>query len=238
MDFGITARLAAASYIGLYPSRTRELKRLQDLRKVRSKDSAGSRDGRDHAALAHEAEALERAGRKLQSAGHTVHQVEDLLQDTIDGIHSNRNKDLPVVANERLLRSAEELATDIVGYARFEEEQLFPNLEPPEHFDAQRALGAYAAQRRAMSKEMGLDEPVGVREVMRRAAKRLRGPDGVIRTLDALAGGRHSDPEAATDSLGRLKDGARASRHDIESVKREQVDQRLKEIESLSTDDD
>ncbi|MCH7945884.1 MAG: hypothetical protein IIC73_07735 [Armatimonadetes bacterium] len=239
MDFGITARLATASYIGLYPSRVGELKRLRHQGKVRPKGPAGSPDDVcEHRSLAQEAEVLERAGRKLQSAGHTVHQVEDLLQDTIDGIHSNQSKDLPVVANERLLRSAEELATDIVGYARFEEEQLFPNLEPPAHFDAQGALGAYAAQRRTRRWQLGLDEPPGVREVMHRAGERLRGPDGVIPTLGTLADGRHSDPDAATDSLGRLKDGARASRRDIESVKREQVDQRLREIESNSAGDD
>jgi len=239
VDFGITARLAAASYIGLDPSRVRELKRLQNRKKVSSKDAAGSGDDScEHGSLAQEAAALERAGRKLQSAGHTVHQVEDLLQDTIDGIQSNQSKDLPVVANERLLRSAEELATDIVGYARFENEQLFPNLEPPAHFDAQRALGAYAAQRRARRWQLGLDEPPGVREAMHRAGERLRGPDGVIPTLGTLADGRHSNPDAATDSLGRLKDGARASRREIESVKREQVDPRLREIESSSMGDD
>lgn len=239
MEFGTSARLATASYIGLGPSPVRELKRLRYREKIRPKDPAGSPDDdREHASLAQQAEALERAGRKLQSAGHTVHQVEDLLQDTIDGIQSNQSKDLAVAANEQLLRSAEELATGIVGYARFEGKQLFPNLEPAAHFDAQRALGAYAVQRRARRRQLGLDEPTGVSEVMHRAGERLRGRDGVIPTLGTLADGRHSDPHAATESLGRLKDGARASRLDIESVKREQVDQRLREIESSSVDND
>ena len=197
-----------------------------------------SADVLEHGSLAQEAGTLERAGRKLQSAGHTIYQVEDLLQDTIDGIQSNERRELPVIANERLLWSAEELATDIVGYARFDDEQLFPNLEPPAHFDAHRALGAYAAQRRALPQQVEVDEPPVVSEVIQRAAERLRGPDGVIATLGGLAGGRHSNPDDTTDSLGRLKEGARATRHDIESVKREQVDGRLLEIEGNSAGND
>ncbi|MCH8980246.1 MAG: hypothetical protein IH945_13560 [Armatimonadetes bacterium] len=237
--FGISARLATASYIGLGPSRVRELKRLRYRKKVRTRDPSGPPDDvLEHGSLAQEAGTLERAGRKLQSAGHTIYQVEDLLQDTIDGIQSNEQRELPVIANERLLCSAEELATYIVGYARFEDEQLFPNLEPAAHLGAHRALGASSAQRRALRQQVEVDEPFAVREVIQRAAERLRGPDGVISTLGGLAGGRHSNPDDTTDSLGRLKEGARASRHDIESVNREQVDRRLREIEGNSADDD
>ena len=239
MEFGTSARLAAASFIDLNLSRVLELQKLRYRGKVRPTDPAGSLDDdREHASLAPEAEALERAGRKLQSAGHTIHQVEDLLQDTIDGIQSNQSKDLPVAANERLLRSAEELVTDIVGYARFEDEPLFPNLGRPAQFDAQRALGAYAAKKRSLRQQLGIDEPPGVREVVQAAGEWLRGPGGVIPTLGTLADGRHANPDAATDSLGRLKEGARASRRDIESVKREQVDQWLREIAISSFDDD
>lgn len=225
MDFSNYTRLVSANYIGLDLSAVRELKRSQERRKVRSKDSASSGSvGRDQA---NEQRTLERAGRKLDAAGHTVHQVEDLLADTIIGIKANYRKGLPIIASDRLLESAAEMADDILGYARHEGEPLFPAINPATDARTMKALGAYEVQKGALKADRDGKEPPEVRAVIKKTNAKLRGEDGVIPKIGELSQAGASGAEETSDSLDELQQDVNSTRKEIEQVKRDTVDSRL-----------
>ena len=234
MDFGEYTRLASANNIGLNLNSVRELKEAQERRRVRSKDPArqGAFGRDEEPARRH---ALERAGKKLEAAGHTVHQVEDLLADTIIGIRANYSKGLPIIASDRLLESAAEMADDILGYARHDGVPLLPNVKTPTDAMAKKALGAYDVQKEALKSAREGREPPEVRDVILKTNERLRGDDGVIPKIGELSESRTSSAEETTESLGELQTDVNSSRKDIEQVKRDVVDARL---DTVSEDGD
>jgi hypothetical protein len=219
VDFGINARLTQADYVGVDLNPVRELKKAQDGEKVRAKHQPeGGNVGRGLQSLEQQAQALERASKKLETAGQTVHQVEDLLHDTLSGFRANRAENRPHAANERLLKSADETAADIVGFASFDEEALFPPSTSPLRFEEKKALSAYAKQIAAHREQRGMSDPPDVAEVIEGTREKLRGEDGVLPTLGelALTGGR--DPDETDDKLSGLKEDMTHSRRDIAQV--------------------
>ena len=136
MDIGINARLTPSDYTGVDMTPVRELRRAHEARQVRAKDQSDSGNiSRGQQSVQQETERLERASKKLETAGRVVHQVVDLLQDTLIGLRLNRKELRPTSANQQLLQSADETANDIVGFARFDEEALFPPNTSPIKFE-------------------------------------------------------------------------------------------------------
>ena len=216
MDFRISGRLTPAEYAGLDLTPVRELKKAQEGEKVRAKDQPqGGTIERGQPSLEQKAQALERASKKLESAGQTVHQVEDLLHDTLTGFRSNRAEDRHPAANERLLRSADETAADIVSYARFDEEALFPPSTSPIKFETKKAMSAYGAHSAAMRESRGRADPPEVADAMGRTTERLRGEGGVLPTLGRLAAEGTRDLDETDRSLVVLRDQMGASRREL-----------------------
>jgi hypothetical protein len=147
-----------------------------------------------------------------------VHQVEDLLHDTLNGFRANRAENRPHAANERLLKSADETAAEIVGYASFDEEALFPPSTSPLRFEEKKALSAYAKQIAAHREQRGLTDPPDVAEVIDRTREKLRGEDGVLPTLGELALAGARDPDDTDDKLSGMKQDMALSRSDIAEV--------------------
>ncbi len=219
MDFGINARLTAADYVGVDMTPVRELKKAQEGEKVRAKhEPAGGTVGRGLPSLEQQAQALERASKKLETAGQTVHQVEDLLHDTLSGLRANRAENRPYAANERLLKSADETAADIVGFARFDDEAIFPPSTSPIKFEEKKAVNAYAKHSAALREQRGKNDLPDVADVIGRTNEKLRGEGGVLPTLGELADSGSRDQEATDRSLTGLKDGMTRSRRDIAKV--------------------
>jgi hypothetical protein len=202
VDFGNIGRLTPADYAGLDLTPVRELKRAHDGEKVRAKhEPQGGTVSREQTSLERQAQALERASKKLESAGQTVHQVEDLLHDTLTGFRANRAEHRHPTANERLLRSADQTAADIVGYARFDEETLFPPSTSPIKFEAKKAVTAYGSHAAAM--RAGQDPPE-VAAALGKTRERLRGEHGVLPTLGRLAETGAKDPDGTDRALSGL----------------------------------
>lgn len=234
MDFGNYTRLASADYIGLDMSSVRSLKRAQDKAKVRTKDSSNSGSvSRDSASP--EREARKRAGKKLDTAGHTIHQVEDILADTILGIRSNFSKGLPTIVNDKLLKSAEEMAEDIVGYARHDGELLFPISSGPIHAVTVRALGAYGAQSSSLKAGRGEVDLPQVRDVIEQTNEKLRGEEGVLPRISELAEKGTADELETVRDLSSIRKDARTTRREIEEIKSEFVDEKL-DLDSKTDD--
>ena len=219
MDFGINSRLTASDYASLDLTPVRELKRAQEAEKVQPKHQpdAGTIT-REQQSLEQNAQALERASKKLETAGQAVHQVEDLLHDTLDGLRAIRVEHRHPAASERLLKSADETANDIVGFARFDEEQLFPPTSSPLRLEEKKALSAYERHAAAVRAHRGKTDLPEVAEVLGRTNEKLRGEGGVLPTLGALAQTGARDPDATDLSLTGLKDGMTASREEISAV--------------------
>jgi hypothetical protein len=220
VDFGINARLTPADYVGVDMTPVRELKRAQEAERVRAKsDPDAGTIARGQQPLEQQAQALERASKKLESAGQTVHQVEDLLHDTLSGFRANRAEHRHPAANERLLKSADETAADIVGLARFDEEALFPPTTSPIKFEEKKAVNAYAQHAAAMRQQRGTTDPPEVAEVLGKTNVRLRGEGGVLPTLGELAETGARDPDATEGSLQGLSEDMSASRHELAAVR-------------------
>lgn len=215
MDFSINARLTQADAIGVDLTPLRELRRAQEAARVNPKGQTGHGSIlRGHESAQQTAQVVERAARQLEAADGTVHQVEDLLHDTISGFRTNRNLREPPIATERLLRSASEVAQDIVGFARFDEEMLFPPLASPVKIEYRKAARAYAGQ----SKGKVMSEPPAARAVLADVNHRLRGPRGVLPTLDSLADSGIDDLDATDTSLAELRASMGESRNEISAV--------------------
>lgn len=221
MDFGINARLTASDYVGVDMAPVREAKRAHEASKVRSKDQAEAGTiKREQESLEQAVQRLERASQKLETAGRTVHQVEDLLDDTLSGFRANRAENRPASANQRLLQSADETAHDIVGFARFDEEMVFPPSGSPIRFEHAQARNAYAKHNKALRDHRGTNDSPEVRDVIDRTNYRLRGEGGVLPTLNLLSEKGHENPELTEDSLSGLKQGMNDSRAEIDSTRR------------------
>lgn len=205
MDFGINTRLTAGDYVGVDMTPIRELKKANEGEKVRAKhEASGGSVSRSLQSLEQQAQALERASKKLETAGQTVHQVEDLLHDTLQGFRANNAENRPVAANERLLRSADQTAADIVGFARYDEEALFPPSTSPIRFEEKKAVSAYARHDAAVREQRGKNDPPEVAAAIGRTNDRLRGKEGVLPTLGELAETGARDPERTDRSLSGL----------------------------------
>jgi hypothetical protein len=220
VDFGLNARLTPSDYLGVDMNPVRELKRAHEATKVRAKDSADAGTiERGQASLEQDVQALERAGNKLETAGRTVHQVEDLLTDALTGFRANHAEGKHPSANERLLKSADETASDIVGFARFGEEMVFPPSAMPLKFEQKQAANAYAGHKKAFKEQQSLTEHPAVADVLGRTNERLRGEGGVLPTLSQLAETGAADPAGTDESLTDLKDGMGESRAEIEATR-------------------
>lgn len=221
MDFGINARLTPSDYVGVDMTPVREMKRAHEATKVHAKSQpeAGTAS-RDLESAEQAVQRLERASRKLEAAGRTVHQVEDLLDDTLSGYRANRAENQLPSSNQRLLQSAGETAGDIVGFSRFDEEMVFPPDSSPIRFEAQRAKDAYAKQARAFNEQRNTNDMPEVRDVIARTNHKLRGEGGVLPTLNLLSEKGHEDPDLTETSLTGLKKGMNDSRAEIDSTRR------------------
>ena len=220
MDFGVNAPLTPSDYVGVDMTPIRELKRAHEATKVPPTSSAdGGTIQRGQVSPEKDAKSLERAGQKLETAGRAVHQVEDLLHDTLTGFRTNRAADQPESANERLLRSADETANEIVSYVRYDEEMVFPPTSMPLRFEQKQALGAYAKQKKALKDQRSLEDLPVVSDVLQRTNEKLRGEGGVLPTLSVLSETGARDPEGTDETLSGLKDGMGVSRQEIDAAR-------------------
>ena len=227
MDFGINTRLTAGDYVGVDMTPIRELKKANEGEKVRAKQEAsGGTVSRSLQSLEQQAQALERASKKLETAGQTVHQVEDLLHDTLQGFRANNAENRPVAANERLLRSADQTAADIVGFARYDEEALFPPSTSPVKFEEKKAVNAYARHDAAVRELRGKSDPPEVAAAIGRTNDRLRGKEGVLPTLGELAETGARDPERTDRSLSGLKLDLSHARRDLAETRQSVLERR------------
>jgi hypothetical protein len=199
----------------------RELRRAHEARQVRAKDQSDSGNiSRGQQSVQQETERLERASKKLETAGRVVHQVVDLLQDTLIGLRLNRKELRPTSANQRLLQSADETANDIVGFARFDEEALFPPNSSPIKFEEQRAVKAYAQHKKTMDETQNRTDPPEAALALALTNDRLRGDGGVLPTLGRLSKTGHEDPEGTDRSLIGLHRGMYDSRVELDSARK------------------
>lgn len=220
MDFGLNARLTPSDYLGVDMNPVRELKRAHEATKVRAKDSSDAGTiARGQSSIEQDVQALERAGDKLEAAGRTVHQVEDLLTDALTGFRANHAEGKHPSANERLLRSADETASEIVGFARFGEEMVFPPSAMPLKFEQKQAATAYALHKKAFIEQQSLSDHPVVAYVIDRTNEKLRGEGGVLPTLSQLAETGAADVVGTDESLTGLKQGMGESRVEIEEAK-------------------
>jgi hypothetical protein len=195
---------------------------------VRAKDQSDAGTiARGQASVEQKVQGLERASKKLETAGRTVHQVEDLLLDTLLGFRQNRRENKPSSANQSLLQSADETASDIVGMARFDEEMVFPPESSPIKFEEKKAVDAYKRHDKAMKEQSNrLDPPVAA-VALTNARQRLRGEDGVLPTLGRLSQDGHLDPRSTDRSLVVLHKGMNDSRAELDSARRSVQEQAL-----------
>lgn len=238
MDFGINTRLTPGDYIGVDMTQVRELKRAHESNTVRAKsESNAGTINNGQRSIEQEVQQLENASKKLEAAGRTVHQVEDLLQDTLIGFRLNRQESRPASANQRLLQSADETANDIVGFARFDQEMLFPPNNSPIKFEEQKAVDAYSKHKKAMKDVRHRNDPPDAAHALAVTHERLRGDDGVLPTLGRLSQNGHEDPAGTDRSLVGLHKGMNDSRAELDSARKRVQEKALESGPSGATID-
>ena len=152
---------------------------------------------------------------RLEAAAQTVSQIEDLLNSTLDGLRENAATQAPWLANQRLLRSADATASDLVKSSSFEGKSIF--VDQSQNLATRKALHAYAAQTDS-NRSIG-DRIPAVEAAIRQATLYLTGPNGVLQTLTALANSGSQQQISAEPLLTRLAEDMRAARETLNLVR-------------------
>ena len=208
MDFGLDPNTSPTNEYRLDPARFWASRNASPAGVARS--SAPSR--LDAARSVREIKTL---SARLEAAEQTVSQVEDLLNSTLAGLRDNAATQGSWLANQRLLRSADATASDLVRSSSFEGKHLF--VDEAQNLETRKALHAYAAQgdgRRSIN-----DRTLAAEAAIRQAERYLTGPGGVLQTLAALAGTGSPQQTSAEPLLARLAEDMRAALETLELVR-------------------
>ncbi|HXH59719.1 MAG TPA: hypothetical protein VNI20_00010 [Fimbriimonadaceae bacterium] len=190
MELNINPLITQADTIAVDLTPVRELRRAQESKRVQEKGKSSQGQ------IWRGQQSLQQTAQRLQAAGRTVNRVEGLLHDTLKGLRSNMKAFEPPYATIRLLRTADEVAREIIGFARFDQQEIFPPLASPLKFEQKKAVKAYT----------GNSGSNPVNNLLTETNKRLRGPGGVLPTLGELSRTGVRDLESTDAALKGLRD--------------------------------
>ena len=208
MDFGINPNASTNNEFRLDPARFWASRNASPAGVARSA-AASKLDA------ARSVREIKKLSDRLEAAGQTVSQIQDLLNSTLDGLRENAATQAPWLANQRLLRSAEVTARDLIETSSFEGKHLF--VDKSQNLATRKALHAYAAQ--GDSKRSIGDRTPAAEAAIRQATLYLTGPNGVLQTLTALANSGSQQQISAEPLLTRLAEDMRAARETLDLVR-------------------